>query len=295
MKRKALTALLLVFLLAGQGSAEIVSSPRYSPENIRSFISFLIRNKDYYRASVELRRYHHFYPTAAPASRLAVTGEFLLLQGKQYRAVFSMPAYFGSGPGLADTVFFADSCLLTGNYNQANTYIRQAKKNYGSEIGGIIMRRKVYHALMTGVKGDMTSLNDLITLPEADEYRSLITKGESLMALSKSPILGAGLGIIPGMGYIYAGETGTGVLSFVMISLCATLSYLGFRYKTEAAGIFFGAVATFFYTGSIMGGYRGVKKHNATIAGKVENQAYRELDIQGDQRFLLRKYGLKGL
>lgn len=63
------------------------------------------------------------------------------------------------------------------------------------------------------------------------------------------------LGIIPGCGYVYSGNTATGVVAFLVVSVFSALTYFSFKTDNKPVGIFLGAAATFFYAGSVMGGY----------------------------------------
>ncbi len=295
MKKNAATALLLILLLTGQGSAEVLPSESYSPQKITGFISFLVQKKEYYRATLELKRYYHFYPELSHPSSLAVTEEFLLLQGKQYKEVFKVPAYYNSFPGPADRIFHADSLLLSGKYVEGIKLLNGVEDEHDRLFSGIIERRRIFTAIMLGISGSREDFFKLEKSPLPDSYSSVMKHGREFISSYKNPYLGASLGIIPGLGYLYAGKTGTGILTFVMVSLCSSLSYLAFRYNTDSAGIFLGAIATFFYTGSIVGGYSMSKKYNTSQGNLAKDQIYRELNIQNDQRFLLRKYGLKGI
>ena len=67
-KKFAATALLVLFVLIGQGSAEnAVPLPEYySKKNLTGFYSRLVVKKEYYRAAHELRRIYSYYPDTFP-------------------------------------------------------------------------------------------------------------------------------------------------------------------------------------------------------------------------------------
>ncbi len=292
-KKFAATALLVLFVLIGQGSAEnAVPLPEYySKKNLSGFFSRLVAKKEYYRAAHELRRLYSYYPDTFSLQSFVITEEFLLFRGGQFKAVPAVHLNYGVKPAPASWIFHVDSYLMGGDYKKAEEGILKWSITEDKELNVFFSKRKLYLSVMKGASGEEEEFFKLKKAGSLDDYPKLKRDGTALFGSMKSPFLGAALGLVPGMGYIYGGETGTGIVSFIAISICASLSWLGFRYNTPSAGIFLGAVATFFYTGSVIGGYRLADRHNGLVRRRISLLTTKELEMYRDQQRIYNRFG----
>jgi len=87
---------------------------------------------------------------------------------------------------------------------------------------------------------------------------------------NKSPIIAAGLSIIPGLGRIYAGRQYDGLFSFITLSLSGNAAYTAIDQKRPYAGPFFTAVFFIAYLGEIYGGWRSAKYYQTTLSSELE-------------------------
>lgn len=293
MKKSAATALLVLFVFIGQGSAEnaVPLSEYYSKKNLTGFFSRLVAKKEYYRAAHELRRLYSYHPDTFSLQSFVITEEFLLFRGGQFKAVPSVHLNYGVKPAPASGILYVDSYLMRGDYKKAEEGILQWSSVKDKELNVFFDKRKLFLSVMKGATGAEEEFYKLVEAGSLNGYPKLKSEGTALFESMKSPFLGAALGLVPGMGYVYGGETGTGIVSFIAVSLCATLSWLGFRYNTPSAGIFLGAVATFFYTGSIVGGYRLADRHNGLLRSRISRLATRELEMYRDQQRIYNRFG----
>ncbi len=101
------------------------------------------------------------------------------------------------------------------------------------------------------------------------------------------------LGVFPGLGYWYAGNKPTAIVSFVMTALTSALTYFAMTTGNEAIGYFTGAISVFFYGGSMLGGYLETKKHNHLIDDSVYHYMTRGLSLEEDRKLLFDDYGIK--
>ena len=127
--------------------------------------------------------------------------------------------------------------------------------------------------------GDLPQARTLLQQSPADETRALEALNHFEQGHDKSPRLGGLLGMIPGLGYAYAGEYGNALRSVILNSIF--IYGMVDTAQKEQWGAF--AAITFFeltwYSGSIYGGIDASHRHNQNR----RNQLYE--DIQGNARF----------
>ncbi|MBF0430557.1 MAG: hypothetical protein HQK83_04725 [Fibrobacteria bacterium] len=78
----------------------------------------------------------------------------------------------------------------------------------------------------------------------------------------KSPGLSAVYSIVPGIGYLYAGDWGTSLYSLALVSGCYAISAYYFNYDGVKRGMFFLSIGAIFHVSNIYGGYKAAKKVN---------------------------------
>lgn len=91
-----------------------------------------------------------------------------------------------------------------------------------------------------------------------------IEKNISLARKEKSELLALGLGIIPGMGQVYAGNTSSGIATFVLNSFFIATSIIAFNNNEPAMGIASSLVGSTFYFSSIYAGYETARRYNSS-------------------------------
>jgi hypothetical protein len=79
---------------------------------------------------------------------------------------------------------------------------------------------------------------------------------DDLSLSRRNPLLAAGTGLVPGAGYMYAGNTATGVFAAIVTGLCAGYGYWAWKNDLRPLAMTGFAVGAAFYGGSILGGYR---------------------------------------
>lgn len=87
----------------------------------------------------------------------------------------------------------------------------------------------------------------------------------------KSPRVALALGLIPGMGQIYAGRITAGITSFVTNSLLIAMTIYAAQRDEQAFEIFSGVAAGSVYVGSIYAGYEATQRFN-----DMQSQQFRE-------------------
>lgn len=88
----------------------------------------------------------------------------------------------------------------------------------------------------------------------------------------KKPYVAGILGLVPGGGYFYAGQTTTGITSLVLTGLLGYASYTSFSTKNHGVGILTGIFTLTFYSGSITGGINSIKRQNLNSEKKMKSK-----------------------
>ena len=94
------------------------------------------------------------------------------------------------------------------------------------------------------------------------------------------------------MGYAYAGNRQNGAIAFIVVSVFSALTYFSFRTDNAPLGFVFGATATVFYGGSMVGAYREALRYNRSIGERVRETVLDELHPARDRDEIFQRYGI---
>ena len=83
---------------------------------------------------------------------------------------------------------------------------------------------------------------------------------------NKNEYVALGLGIIPGMGQVYAGNTSSGIASFILNGFFIATSIIAFNNDEPAMGLATSVVGATFYFSSIYAGYETARRYNSSIS-----------------------------
>ncbi len=306
MRRAGRYLAILPCVIALAVSGAVLSAPQrpakvpaeYRPDAILSFTKNLIASGEYYRAYGEIARLRALHPGAVEPARLHATELYLLFMGERYSALRQMRPPVGRDIGVMDALFRVDSYFAQRDYSAADALLRREKSIYGLDAGTdeSFVKRLIAADIMLARRDAMREIADerltAINGVDVSKYRELMQySGERLDAL-KSPAAAVACGIIPGMGYVYADRTGTGVLALIVVTVFSTLTYFAFNTHNEHIGVFTGAIAGFFYGGSILGGYMETKKYNRELMESLLGTVSDELRFEYDRNELYRRHGI---
>ncbi|MBN2038622.1 MAG: hypothetical protein JW864_01175 [Spirochaetes bacterium] len=272
----------------------------YSPENIQNFITHLISKKEYYRACVELQRLNSYYPTFMQGDNVFVTGLYLFFNGERYDELLNMENA-GSNFTIkaAEAVFKADVFFRRSEFIEAKAVLDSAGLFSASQnMEFFLYKRTVLSCLLLKkideAKTIFSKRNTNFKEFDFTEYKfnELIEYTESVNNSMKNPYSAVALGIIPGLGYAYSGQTETGIIAFVLVTAMSAATYFSFKTDSKPTGVFLGLATTFFYGGSIIGGYLGsISRNNAAKAGLMESLS-QKMDLYNDREEIYNKYGV---
>jgi hypothetical protein len=280
-------------------AANAAVPPEFSPDAILRFTRFLIEKEEYYRAFTELQRLHSFHPGYIGEESRYATELYLLYQGKQYNEVLARrPPAAGERVQCIDAVFKADAYLTGPDLEPAGKAL-EPYREFGPdmELRSMVSRRLFLTSLMLGQLDRARSLLGAWDEPgpggpSMERYRELLAYAGKKHALFKRPATAALLGIAPGMGYVYAGNGSTGFIALAVVSALSGLTYLAWTTDNKPLAIFFCLGATFFYGGSIIGGYREAVGFNRWLGDRMKEDLSEGLNLEKDRQRLYDRFGI---
>ena len=260
----------------------------FTPEKISSFVCSLTENGEYYRAYVELLRLKSFYPSYIDDSVYNITSNYLFYKGKRYSDIIETDF-----SGIKDTIYIPfslfriDSLIRLDKKNEAESELAVLYSRPDSDIYAEYLKKR---SLYISVLNNRKSTNPTDTAFYG--YKELSAYSDSIYEQQKNPFLGALAGVIPGMGYIYAGESGTGIVSMIVIGAGSAVTYASYNNGMDSLAVISGLITFFFYGGSIAGGYMQTVKYNDRLMDTLEMRLDRELLPERDLDEIYFKFGL---
>lgn len=222
-----------------------------------SFIDELIDDEDYFRALTLLKQEEFEYrgtPKAAHSARRALG---VLILAKDYdEATDWLPKIM-----TRYSPFFSDFdwprmkgelALLYGNYPESFSLLNTGK-NSALPITHIA-------AIATNPDTPLPSLDSCADPALCPIIERIYSEYKS--EAPKNPSLALGLGIIPGLGQVYAGSFYAGLTSFILNGLLISATLYGANHGETAFAIVTGTVGAGFYFGSLYAGYEMAKRNN---------------------------------
>jgi hypothetical protein len=271
----------------------------YSKENILGFIKHLISQKEYYRASVELKRLESYYPDYIKKDNHYATELFLLFKGRQFPEILGKEFYCDNPNTRAiHNIFAADSLIENSEFIKAKSFIElSGYSGYSKDLNFYLYKRTMLSYLLLNMIDDARKLSeDTIFYFDSGKqdfnFGKLAEYSSDFHNTYKMTYKALTLGAIPGMGYVYAGQKATGIIAFLLVSALSTLTYYSFKNDNKPIGVFAGAAATFFYGGSIAGGYLSTIRYNDSVTEDMKNSLSEKLFIEDDRTQILNQYGV---
>ncbi|HON78267.1 MAG TPA: hypothetical protein PK544_07230 [Spirochaetota bacterium] len=270
----------------------------YSRDTILGFTRHLVRNGEYYRASVELERLAVFYPSTISIEQYSVSHMFLLMKGHQYRQVAASGNIDSGGPAACvRTLLRSDAMLYASSYQDSAALLVNPGMQCDSTFGAYFWKRRYVASLLGNRPEEASALLETNNLPpdilqKKQLYRDMLSYSEGKLSRTVAPWKALWAGAVPGLGYACAGNRPTGIVAFVMVSVLSALTVASFKTDNEPLGVCFGAVAAFFYSGSIAGGYLEAKRNNRIIRENLRDSLCGDAGFAEDWDRLNNEYGL---
>ncbi|OHD63842.1 MAG: hypothetical protein A2176_12035 [Spirochaetes bacterium RBG_13_51_14] len=280
-------------LFISLGLPVFVSAEEYSAHSIRSFARSLIGRKEYYRALVELKRLRSYYPGYLTPLAYNVTEQYLLFKGKQYSSILRREAAPADPLNrTADLLFRCDAAIETSDISGLASALASWQSGVDPFYDRCLRKRRLFAHLMARRYDAAAELCGNGTTADFSSCRELIERARAGFSYEKKPYAAALLGLLPGMGYIYAGEIATGIIAFLLITVDVIVTYFAFRTHNEVIGYFTGVIGGFFYGGSIAGGYLAAQRFNTGLATSTRATLSLDLRLEDDRDEIFKRNGI---
>lgn len=295
---KRLLLLLITFLfitseVAPKNRDDSIGVNEYSARNIFGFTKSLILEKEYYRAGMELKRLKSFYPDYISILNYSVTENYLLFCSGQFNNIINKEYQFDNSIyNNAGLLFKTDAFLYKEQYDSTDNIISSWDFGRNSIFDNYFYKRKILTFMMMNRFDSIDDFHNKYRGNDYSEYLELKKYAKNQYDKMKTPSIAVALGFVPGMGYIYSERRNTGLMAFFVITINAALTYFAFTTNNEAIGIFIGAIGTFFYTGSIVGGYMATKDHNEHIMKNMRDDLMDKMLFEQDRENIFNNHGI---
>lgn len=260
----------------------------FTPSKISSFTSSLIDRGDYYRAYVELLRLNSFYPDYIQLPVFKITSDYLFYKSKRYDDLLESDYLKITDPVfIPDSLFRVDALIKKNRKKEAESELLQLyERADAGYYNAYLNKRSAYLSILDNKLIDDRLSNEFMI------YEELIIYSRNIYDKRKNPILGALAGIVPGMGFIYAGEKGTGFVSMIVIGAGSAVTYASYKEGWNSMALISGVITFFFYGGSIAGGYMQSLRYNDNLVKTLDMRLERELMMEKDLEEIYFKFGL---
>lgn len=240
-----------------------------------AFADSLLLERDYYRAITEYKRAYYLSPPTDLESRARAAlgiGE-ALFQGEQYdRAALWFQARYRllqhSGREERGRRLYFLSLVRIGD---ADEVAAAAEALPGEDTG-------FYRGLAWGLRQQwdeaataFVGLSPASPLSARGRYNWRIAE-EAREAGWRNPKLAGILGVVPGLGYLYAGHKQTALSALLVNGAFMFATYEAFRDDQHALGGFLALFSFSWYTGSIHGSVVAARRYNRSLNDSYVNR-----------------------
>jgi tetratricopeptide (TPR) repeat protein len=270
-----------LFLLVSPAEAE---GDYYSKGNLYKFAEHLYEEGDYLRAAGEYRRCLAVSDSLLQRSVLGLRiAAAYRLGGHPDRAIPFLLQVRTENPdhALEDRAEYEiGRCLFEqGKYLETTRFVEAGLAGRPSadqrvaltEVGVLAdLFRRDWRRARHGVDSIRPPLNDAGEALAWSELERHVRSAEDLDY--KKPWLAATLSsLVPGAGKVYAGRSGDGIYSFLLVGICAWQAAAGFEEdgNDSVKGWIYGGLGSFFYLGNVYGSAVAVRMYNRRTEDRV--------------------------
>jgi putative component of membrane protein insertase Oxa1/YidC/SpoIIIJ protein YidD/TM2 domain-containing membrane protein YozV len=210
----------------------------YQPRNILKFADYLYEHAEFAAALNEYRRYEFLSVSIDDSVRLRIIN--CLTELERYNEAMICADDITDS---SDRVFVKGSVMYAAaQYDSSRQYLHHAEEPHEQDA-----------RLLIGL-----GYAREFRFQEAGKYVNLPPG----MPSEKKLALGAVCALFPGGGHLYAGRTGDGVFSFLIIGTGALLSYYYYHQDEDIKFSLAFATTAVFYAANIYGGINAVRDYN---------------------------------
>lgn len=259
----------------------------YSYNAIAGFANQLIEQREYYRAYQEYHRLYTYYPALYSYDGFYIAALYCHYQGGQYQSVLRLA---GNNVMTKPQVWiFVFDSAFSSSMLSPNIMDVQWPEGVNEEYQTMALKRKLAYSLLT--VDNYNELSNYTPLAKDFDLQRIYEYSKFTRDKLKNPYAAMGWGIIPGAGYIYSDNTENGIIAAIVIGVCAAVTYFAADTGNSGIALVTGAAGTFFYGGSILGGYLAAKRTNREIMKELKSYLEEELKFAQDREIIFNKYG----
>ena len=245
-------------------------------EDLFRLAQTLYKNRQYFNAVTEIKRYQFLYPTGKYSGKSSLLLGYSYFKGNNrimgiQILMNTYSEYKNDAIGEAALVSLIDMKIINGHPYTAIKKIREYEVNYKGGNGQERIRFNFCFA--TALTHDFTSalksINGFKKQFPQSEYGSSLEELESLLYVeinkSEKSLAMSVLGslVLPGFGHVYTGNYFLGIITFLTNALFGYLIFDGIRNKNTFQIVFFSLVEFSFYQYNIYGAIRSVREYNS--------------------------------
>lgn len=259
----------------------------YSYTAIAGFANQLVEQREYYRAYQEYQRLYYYFPSLYSYDAFLIASLYCHYQGKQYHSVLEKVK--NQSPMNLPVWIYGFDSAFSGMLLSPQIMDVQWQKDVNPEYEAMILKRKLAYSLLT--VDNYHELSPYTVLEKEFDLQRIYQYSRVTRDKLKNPYAALGWGILPGAGYIYSDNTENGVIAAIVIGVCAVVTYFAMDSGNSGIAFVTGAAGTFFYGGSILGGYLAAKRTNNQIMKELHAYLEEELKFAQDRDIIFNRYG----
>ena len=259
-----------------KGSVVLRTNQRSKQKDAYSFIQYLINQKQYEMALLEINRNAYFHSL----ENKQVYQDKLLCYEALEREEDGVLDYETSFPDsirsiLPVAIKAAKLYYNLDNYDQALAILSTTKGTNPDDI----YRKMIFQSVLQVKKADYDSAISILNQAQRKfpENSLVLTKNLQLVneikaTPLKNPVLARMLSIIPGGGYAYSKQYQTAITSFLVNGLLAYATYNCIKKENYGLACLTGVFSFTFYFGNILGGGKSVHRYNRRVLNEQINK-----------------------
>ena len=272
--------------LNAENISPVLSEPAFSADQILAFAAELMREKEYYRAITEYRRFLFSFPYDTRRSMVHFRVGLAFYRGMDYSKaleVFDEVAdLYPDTPYGKQAWLWQGECLMQqGRYETAQDLYGVVSRHLPEEGFGEHATYRHAWALLHQQEWQKAA-ERFENIPTHNSFRetaqqvaeAILDKGDFSR---RSPLLAGVLSAtLPGSGQLYIGRPGDALLAFILNGLFVAGIIEALDHDQAAIGGILGLFEMGWYTGGIYGAINGAHKHNRqraeTFIRELEDQ-----------------------
>ena len=248
------------------------SQPAFSADHILAFAAQLMRQKEYYRAITEYRRFLYSFPRDERRAMAHFRVGLAFYRGTAYGEaleVFGEVAEsYPDGPyGKLARLWQGESLMRQGQFEKAESLYGVISQTWDGEITGqyAVYRRTwalLYQHEWSAARERFQSLPVNNSFGQTARHLAEVLP-DTANSDPKSPLLAGILSAaLPGSGQLYVGRRGDAILAFLLNGLFVVGIVEALNQDQPAVAGMLGLFEAGWYTGNIYGAVNSARKHN---------------------------------